>query len=154
MLRFRKSEIRLFKVAYFFLRTKLFCFSRYLESWNFQHLIDLGFHESSQNFNSFGPFLFFSVTNRDVLLLATIQYFKCNFMWNLVPLWKSYRWTGQTQKSTWQIYYKSVVAAANDKKTSWEPVKHYDFLPLLLKQELWISWTCAILSYKKNFSIT
>ena len=87
-----------------------------------------------------------------MLLLVTIQYFKCNFMWNLVPLWKSYRWTGQTQKSTWQIYYKSVVAAANDKKTSWEPVKHYDFLPLLLKQELWISWTCAILSYSAKLT--
>ena len=44
------------------------------------------------------------------------------------------------------------MAAANDKKTSWEPVKHYDFLPLLLKQELWISWTCAILSYSAKLT--
>ena len=62
-----------------------------IESWNFQHLIDLGSYEFSfsQNFSSFGQLLFFwahvtiwvqiqlltrDVTNQDVLLLATIRY--------------------------------------------------------------------------------
>ena len=62
-----------------------------IESWNFQHLIDLGSYEFSfsQNFCSFGQLLFFwahvtiwvqiqlltrDVTNQDVLLLATIRY--------------------------------------------------------------------------------
>ena len=65
---------------------------------------------------------------------------------------ESYRWTGQTQKSTWQIYYKSVVAAANDKKTSWEPVKHYDFLPPFSSKNSGFSWTCATLSYSAKIT--
>ena len=65
VLLFRKSEICLFKVsitntaAYFF-RNKTFFFLK-IESWNFQHLIDLEFRESSQNFSSFGQLLFFIV---------------------------------------------------------------------------------------------
>ena len=86
VLLFRNSEIllksQLLTCCIFFLRSKTFLFL------NFQHLIDFWFHESSQNFNSFGQLLFFGahvtnwiwiqlvtrgVTNRDVLLLATIR---------------------------------------------------------------------------------
>ena len=48
-------------------------------------------------------------------------------------MFQSNRWaTGQRQKKTpGRFIIKSVVAAASDtKKTSWEPVKHYSFLPL------------------------
>ena len=45
-------------MPHIFLRIKLFCFFK-IVSWNFQHLIDLGFREPSQNFSSFGPLLFF-----------------------------------------------------------------------------------------------
>ena len=63
-----------------FFRDKTFLFLK-IESWNFQHLIDLGFCESSQNFSSFGAhvtiwvqiqLLTWGVTNWDVLLLATV----------------------------------------------------------------------------------
>ena len=69
VLLFRKSEILNFKVsitkhaAYFF---------------DFQHLFDEEFHETSQNFSSFGQLLLnlgqvaTQVTNQEVLLLANI----------------------------------------------------------------------------------
>ena len=81
-------ESRLVTCCIFFFRNKTFLFVK-IESWNFQHLIDLGFRETSQNFSSFGQLLFFGahviiwvqtqlvtwgVTNQDVFLLATIWY--------------------------------------------------------------------------------
>ena len=62
VLLFRKSEILHFKVSitnmpHIFFRNKTFLFVK-IESWNFQHLYDLGFHETSQNFSSFGQLLF------------------------------------------------------------------------------------------------
>ena len=43
---------RVYGLNYIFLGITLFCFSRY-KSWNFQHLFEKEFRETSQNFNSF-----------------------------------------------------------------------------------------------------
>ena len=52
---FLKSRLLTYHI---FLRTKLFLLFK-IESLNFQHFIDVGFHESSQNFSSIGHLLFF-----------------------------------------------------------------------------------------------
>ena len=53
---FSKSQILTCRI--FFFRNKTFLFVVQM-SWNFQHLIILGFRGSSQNFSSFGQLLFF-----------------------------------------------------------------------------------------------
>jgi hypothetical protein len=63
VLLFRKWEILFFKVSnsnmpHISFRNKTFLFVVQM-SWNFQHLIILGFRGSSQNFHSFGQLLFF-----------------------------------------------------------------------------------------------
>ena len=77
VLLFRKSEILLFKVSipnmpHIFFMNKTFLFLK-IQSWNFQHLIDLRFRESSQKFSSFGQLLFFGahVTNWIQIQLVT-----------------------------------------------------------------------------------
>ena len=112
MLLFRKSDFLQSRIVTrrFFFRNKTFLFVVRM-SWNFVGIHEIPNHESSQNFSSFGQLYFFEapcntnwiiqlvtwgVTNRDVLLLATIRcltifwsHLRYNFLFFLVSgLWK------------------------------------------------------------------